>query len=171
MAILRVARLGHPILRQRASEVEPADIRSGRFANLVDDMMETMRAYQGVGLAGPQVHLSLRIFVFAVEEAVALRRNTDPLEPSVWFNGTLEPIGDESVTDWEGCLSLPFLGGPVPRHLRVRLRGLDASGEPAEAELHGYAARIVQHETDHTDGLVYIDRMPDLRTLGYTINF
>lgn len=169
MAILKVARLGHPVLRQTASEIDPADIRAGKFDDLVEDMLETMDAYEGVGLAGPQVHLPLRIFVFAVEEAVAKRKQTEPLKAGVFFNPTLEYSGEKTTTDWEGCLSVPFLGGEVARFDKVVLRGLDIHADPVEVTMKGYGARIFQHECDHLDGKVYLDRMPDLTTLAYTI--
>ena len=169
MAILKVARLGHPVLRHRAADVEIKDIKAGKFAHLIDDMIETMHEYEGVGLAGPQVHLPLRIFVFEVEEKVAKRRGVQKLQAGVFFNATYERIGDETITDWEGCLSVPFLGGETPRFKKVRLRGIDHEGKPAEHEVEGFTARIFQHEIDHTDGHVYLDRMPDLTTLGYTV--
>ena len=169
MSILKVARLGHPVLRERALDVEIADIKAGKFNALIDDMVETMHAYEGVGLAGPQVHLSLRIFVFEVEERVAKKRGIPKLGVGAMFNAVYEPVGDERVTDWEGCLSVPFLGGEVPRHKKLRVRGVDHEGNPVDTEVGGFSARIFQHEIDHTDGHVYLDRMPDLRTVGYTI--
>lgn len=169
MSILKVARLGHPVLRQKASDVEIKDIRAGKFRALVDDMIETMHAYEGVGLAGPQVHVPLRIFVFEVEERVARRRGVKSIGVGVFFNATYEPVGTETITDWEGCLSVPFLGGEVSRYKRLRLRGIDHEGEEADIEIEDFTARIFQHEVDHTDGHVYLDRMPDLTTLGYTI--
>jgi peptide deformylase len=169
MSILKVSRLGHPVLRTRASDVEIADIRAGKFAALIDDMIETMHAYEGVGLAGPQVHLPLRIFVFEVQDRVAKRRGISKVGAGVFFNATYEPIGDERVVDGEGCLSIPFLAGDVPRFKRIRLRGIDHEGNAAELDISGFTARIFQHEVDHTDGRVYIDRMPDLTSLGYTI--
>lgn len=169
MSILKVSRLGHPVLRQRASDVEIADIKAGKFKQLIEDMVETMHAYEGVGLAGPQVHLPLRIFVFEVQERVAKRRGVPKVNVAAMFNATYEPIGTETITDWEGCLSVPFLGGEVPRYKKLRVRGYDHEGEPAELELEDFTARIFQHEIDHTDGRVYLDRMPDLKTLGYTI--
>lgn len=169
MAILKVARLGHPVLRQRAADVEVADIKAGKFRALIDDMVETMHAYEGVGLAGPQVHLPLRVFVFEVEERVAKRRNVPKLGAGAFFNATYEILGDDQITDWEGCLSVPFLGGEVGRAKKIRLRAVDHEGEPIDVEMNGFTARIFQHEVDHTDGHVYLDRMPDLRTLGYTI--
>jgi peptide deformylase len=169
MSILKVSRLGHPVLRHRASDVEIADIRAGKFNALIDDMVETMHAYEGVGLAGPQVHLPLRIFVFEVQDRVAKRRGISKVGAGVFFNATYEPIGDEKVVDGEGCLSIPFLAGDVPRYKRILLRGIDHEGKAAEVDISGFTARIFQHEVDHTDGHVYIDRMPDLTSLGYTI--
>jgi peptide deformylase len=169
MSILKVARLGHPVLRMKASDVEPADIKAGKFRALVDDMIETMHEYEGVGLAGPQVHLPLRIFVFEVQEKVAKRRGIAKLNAGVFFNAVYEPIGAETITDWEGCLSVPFLGGEVARFKRLRVRGLDHEGNETELEVTDFSARIFQHEIDHTDGHVYLDRMPDLTTLGYTV--
>jgi peptide deformylase len=169
MAILRVARLGHPVLRERAEEVEVEDIRKGMFRHLVEDMMETMAEYQGVGLAGPQVHLPLRIFVFGLSEQVAQRRNAEALPPGAVFNATYEAVGGDRITDWEGCLSVPLLGGECPRYRQILVRGVDAKGEPFERTVEGYAARIFQHEIDHTDGHVYLDRMADLRSLAYTV--
>ncbi len=169
MAILKVARLGHPVLRQKSSDVEIKDIKGGKFRALIDDMIETMHAYEGVGLAGPQVHLPLKIFVFEVQERVAKRRGVKSVGVGAFFNATYEPIGDERITDWEGCLSVPFLGGETPRYKRVRLQGIDHEGEKADFEIDDFTARIFQHEIDHTLGDVYLDRMPDLRTLGYTI--
>ena len=169
MAILRVARLGHPVLRMKASDIEPADIKAGRFKELVADMFETMDEYQGVGLAGPQVHLPLRIFTYGVEEEVARRRRVQAAQRGVFFNVTLEYVGQKKIVDYEGCLSVPLLGGEVPRYESVILRGLDENGEPAEMKASGFLARIFQHETDHTDGHVYLDRMPDLTSLAYTV--
>jgi len=169
MSILKVARLGHPVLRQKASDVEIKDIKAGKFRPLIDDMVETLHAYEGVGLAGPQVHLPLRVFVFEVQERVAKRRGVKSVGVGVFFNATYEPVGTETITDWEGCLSVPFLGGEVPRYKRLLLRGFDHEGEEAEIEIEDFTARIFQHEVDHTDGHVYLDRMPDLKTLGYTI--
>lgn len=156
------------MLRQVASDVDPAEIKAGTFRQIVENMIETMREYSGVGLAGPQVHLPLRIFVAEVDEAVAARRGVPPLETSVFFNARLDYADDEKIIDYEGCLSVPLLGGQVPRYSRLTLRGLDENGEEVEVQAEGYTARIFQHEVDHTHGHVYLDRMPDLRTLTYT---
>ena len=169
MSILKVSRLGHPVLRQKASDVELKDIKAGKFRTLIEDMVETMHAYEGVGLAGPQVHLPIRVFVFEVQERVAKRRGVKQVGAGAIFNATYEPVGTDRITDWEGCLSVPFLGGDTPRYRKVRLRGYDHDGDPLELEVEDFTARIFQHEIDHTDGHVYLDRMPDLTTLGYTI--
>jgi len=169
MAILKVSRLGHPVLREKASDVEVKDIKAGKFNSLIEDMVETMHAYEGVGLAGPQIHLPLRVFVFEVQERVAKRRGVKQVNAGAIFNATYEPIGTNVITDWEGCLSVPFLGGDTPRYQRVLMRGVDHEGDPIELEADDFTARIFQHEIDHTNGHVYLDRMPDLRTLGYTI--
>src|SRR6476659_11341374 len=142
MSILKVSRLGHPVLRMKASDVEAADIKAGKFRALIDDMIETMHEYEGVGLAGPQVHLPLRIFVFEVQEKVAKRRGIAKLNAGVFFNAVYEPIGTETITDWEGCLSVPFLGGEVPRYKRVRVRGYDHKGELVDIEAEDFTARI-----------------------------
>jgi len=169
MAILKVSRLGHPVLRQKAADVEVKDIKSGKFRTLIEDMVETMHAYEGVGLAGPQIHLPLRVFVFEVQDRVAKRRGVKSVGVGALFNATYEPIGDEMITDWEGCLSVPFLGGETPRYKRLHVTAVDHDGEKVDIEVEDFTARIFQHEIDHTLGHVYLDRMPDLTTLGYTI--
>lgn len=165
--ILKVSRLGHPVLRQVAENADPSEIAAGKYRQLIDDMFVTMEAYRGVGLAGPQVHLPLRIFVYDSKDTSV--DPSSPLRRGVIFNGTYEGIDDAKNADWEGCLSVPFLGGHVPRYERVRLRGIDGRGEAVEIEAEGFLARIFQHEVDHTDGHVYLDRMPDLTTLSYTV--
>jgi peptide deformylase len=164
MAILKVARLGHPVLRQRAELVAPADISSAHVQQLIDDMIETMHEYIGVGLAGPQVHLSRQI---AVLECDAHPRHPDmtPIPLMVIVNPVLTPISDEMATDWEGCLSIPDFRGVTPRHAAVRLEALGRQGERIELVAKDFFARVLQHETDHLNGQVYLDRMRDLTTL------
>ena len=125
-------------------------------------MFDTMVEYHGVGLAGPQVHLPLRIFVFDSRQETEPRRG-------VVFNATYEPLDESRVIEWEGCLSVPFLSGQVPRYDKIRVRGVDGNGKALELTASGYLARIFQHEIDHTDGHVYLDRMPDLKSLSYTV--
>ena len=119
--------------------------------------------------SGPQVHLPLRVFVFEVQERVAKRRGVKSVGVGAIFNATYEPVDTDKITDWEGCLSVPFLGGETPRYRKIRIRGIDHDGDPLDLEVEDFTARIFQHEVDHTDGHVYLDRMPDLKTLGYTI--
>ena len=165
--ILKVSRLGAPVLRGIATDADPNEIREGKYRQLVDDMFATMVEYRGVGLAGPQVHLPLRVFVYDSQDPE--HDTSSRLRRGVVFNGTFDGQGETELVEWEGCLSVPFLGGHVPRFEQVILRGLDENGDPLELDASGFLARIFQHEVDHTDGHVYLDRMPDLTTLSYTI--
>jgi len=165
--ILKVARLGHPVLREVAESVDPVEVAAGKHRQLIDDMFETMEAYRGVGLAGPQVHLPLRVFVYDSKDTAI--DPTSRLRRGVVFNGRYEGVGETAIEDWEGCLSVPFLGGHVPRYQKVRLTGVDETGNLIDIEAEGFLARIFQHEVDHTDGHVYLDRMPDLTSLSYTV--
>lgn len=164
MAILKIARMGHPLLMRRADPV--ADPRAPEVARVVRDMFETLADLSGggVGLAAPQVHLPLRIVVFAMPEDEA---GPDGVPPPVLVNPEIEPVGDRTETDWEGCLSLPDLRGMVPRHARIRYWGVTPEGETVEREAEGFHARLVQHECDHLDGVLYPMRMTDLSTLQY----
>ena len=162
MSILKVARLGHPVLRRRARPVERADIRDPLFQKLVDDMIETMHEYNGVGLAGPQVHEGLRVFVALLDE--------EPVENSdaaVLINPEIVPNGSATERGWEGCLSIPDIRGMVPRHTDITMRALDRDGRKLELRLRGFPARVAQHETDHLDGILFFDRMDSLQTLTF----
>ncbi|HEY0425148.1 MAG TPA: peptide deformylase [Rhodopila sp.] len=167
MAILKIARMGHPVLLQKATPV--ADPGAPEIRRLVDDMMETMMDAPGVGLAAPQVYQPLRLFVFRVPEG---RETRDPdditLANTVLINPTLELIGEERALGWEGCLSIPGLRAAVPRARRIRYRGVDCDGNVTEREATGFHARIVQHEYDHLDGILYTMRMSDFRHFGFT---
>jgi peptide deformylase len=164
VAILKVARLGHPVLRRVAEPMSRAEILRPETQRLIDDMVETMHEYIGVGLAGPQVHLSRQI---AVLECDAHPRHPDmtPIPLMVIVNPVLTPISDEMATDWEGCLSIPDFRGVTPRHAAVRLEALGRQGERIELVAKDFFARVLQHETDHLNGQVYLDRMRDLTTL------
>jgi peptide deformylase len=164
MPLLPIVRLGHPVLRTPASPVAPERIAGVEIQQLVDDMIETMQEARGVGLAAPQVGLPLQLFVY---EAIGRAdRNTEvPLH--VVINSMITPLSRELAYDWEGCLSIPDLRGLVPRHPAVRVQGLDRAGHPLDYVASGLEARIVQHEFDHLNGVVFLDRMRDLKTLGY----
>ena len=163
MAILKVARMGHPVLRARARPIEPAQIGSPRIQQLIDDMFETMQEYQGVGLAAPQVHVSLRVFVagFAPngdddeDEGEGSGRGV-PLMALI--NPEITPVGAELVEDWEGCLSIPDIRGRVPRSRQISVKAYDRRGKRIEVKAGGFTARVIQHETDHLDGVLFIDR-------------
>ncbi len=168
--ILKVARLGHPVLRQVARDLTPEEIASPETRRLVDDMIATMREYEGVGLAAPQVHQPLRILVMEVRGNP--RYPDAPEMPlTALLNLHIEPIGGEMVEDWEGCLSVPGMRGRVPRHNRVRARALSLDGEALTIEAEGFAARVLQHEGDHLDGRVYLDQMRDMRSLSFLEEF
>jgi peptide deformylase len=160
MAILKVAQMGHPVLRQVAEEIPAKALKSSDIKALVDDLVETMSEYAGIGLAAPQVHFGVRLFII----------QPDPGDEStlrVAVNPVLTPLSEEMEESWEGCLSLPDIHGMVPRYMRIRLDAWDASGEKYSVELEDFAARVAQHEADHLDGVLFIDRMTNLSTLAY----
>lgn len=157
MAILKIARMGHPVLLREAEEVPDPTLPEIR--RLVADMAETMEDAGGIGLAAPQVHIPLRLFVWRLGAAGPV---------SALVNPVLEPLGEETDDGWEGCLSIPGLRGCVPRHRRLRWSGLDAEGRPVEGEAEGMLARVMQHETDHLDGILYTMRMQDFSLFGFT---
>ncbi len=163
--ILKVARIGHPVVRAAASPVPAGDFSSAGFQRLVDEMVVTMHEYEGVGLAAPQVHVSLRVAVIEVPASDERSQAAVPL--TVLVNPVVTPLGDGRVPGWEGCLSIPGLRGLVPRFERVRLEALDRDGRPYTAEASGFFARVIQHECDHLDGKVYLDRMDDMRSLSF----
>ena len=167
--ILKVARIGHPVIRATARDVPLDKIGAPEFQRLVDDMVETMHEYDGVGLAGPQVHVALRVAVLEVPPSDDRSREPVPLMAIV--NPTLTPVGTERVPGWEGCLSVPDLRGIVPRHRRVRLAAWDRDGAKIDLEAEGFFARVLQHECDHLDGRVYLDRMEGLRSLSFLREF
>ena len=166
MAILKVARLGHPVLREPAAEVPVADIGEERFQRFIDDMVATMREYQGVGLAAVQVHEPRQVAVLEVADN-ARYPGKAPVPLSVLVNPRISPLGDETEDDWEGCLSIPELRGRVPRYRRLRVAALDRDGNELDFTASGFHARVIQHEVDHLRGRVFLDRMPDLSTLTY----
>ncbi|MBI2153156.1 MAG: peptide deformylase [Candidatus Rokubacteria bacterium] len=166
MAILKVARLGHPVLRKVAAPVPLSEIRLAETQRLIDDMIETMREYSGAGLAATQVHTGKQI---AVIEVLSNPRYPDaPQIPlTVIINPTVTPLTDVMEEGWEGCLSIPDLRGMVPRYTEVRLQAYDRGGEPMNLIAKDFFARVLQHESDHLNGIVYLDRMKDLSTLTH----
>jgi len=185
MAILKIARMGHPILAQVASPVE--DPGSPEVRRLVADMLETMHDAEGAGLAAPQVYVPKRLVIFSVSGARAERAEqeaasdedgedgeADEMEDveevplTVLINPVIEPLTEEMTASWEACLSVPDLAGRVPRYKAIRYRGLSLGGGEIVREATGFHARVVQHECDHLDGILYPQRMRDLKTLTFT---
>jgi peptide deformylase len=169
MAILKVARLGHPVLRAKALPVPPAKIHSPDVQRLIDDMFETMREYSGIGLAGPQVHEGLRLFVAGVREApVGDEMAEDADMPFVaLINPEVTLVGAPEHQGWEGCLSIPDIRGLVPRAHEVKVQAYDRKGKRISFTARGLPARVIQHETDHLDGVLFFDRMTSLESLAF----
>jgi peptide deformylase len=160
-----VLRMGDPRLFERSREVERVDAPELRA--LLDDMRETMRAQNGAGLAAPQIGVNLRVVIFGVERNPRYP-DVEPVAYTELINPVLTPLSDELEDGWEGCLSVPGLRGVVPRFRRLRYRGLDASGAPVERDVEGFHARVVQHECDHLDGILYPMRVRDFTRFGFT---
>jgi peptide deformylase len=172
MAILKVARMGHPVLRARARALDPSEVRSPAIQRLIDDMFETMREYQGVGLAAPQVHERLRLFVAGFAGGPDEEDEEQERVPRMaLINPEITPVGSEVVEDWEGCLSIPDIRGRVPRARQIVVRALDRQGKPIELRASGFTARVIQHETDHLDGVLFFDRMKSFESLTFLDEF
>ena len=168
MAILKIARMGHPVLLRRADPV--ADPRDPEVQRLIADMIETVEDAGAAGLAAPQVHVPLRLFVFRVGPARIGAESAEddaemPLQAVV--NPAIEVLDEQVALGWEGCLSIPGLKAAVPRPARIRYTGLDAQGAPIDRTASGFHARVVQHETDHLDGILYPMRMTDFTQFGF----
>jgi peptide deformylase len=170
MSILKVTRLGNPVLRRIAEEIPPGQIGSPELQKFIDDMIETMREYDGVGLAAVQVHEAKQIAVLEVADNP--RYPQKPRVPlSVLINPKMTPLSDEMEEDWEGCLSINELRGRVPRYKSIRVRALDRNGKELDFTATGFHARVIQHEWDHLNGKVFLDRMRDLSTLTHLQEF
>ena len=164
MSILKIARMGHPALRTKARALERGEITNPAVQRLIEDLIETMVEYRGVGLAGPQVHVGLRVFVASLDAG----EGGEPAEePIALINPEIAPIGGDVVEDWEGCLSIPDIRGRVPRAREIRVRAFDRKGDRLELHAHDFPARVIQHETDHLDGILFFDRMRSLETLTF----
>lgn len=177
MAILKIARMGHPVLRRRADPVP--DPTAPEIRRLVADMLETLADIGGIGLAAPQVHVPKRVVIFEVPAERAARdakrgNGADGGEApagvpmTVLINPEIEFLTEEQAAGWEACLSVPGLTGVVPRRTRLRYRGFDLDGQRIEREAADFHARVVQHECDHLDGILYPMRMTDLSLLSFT---
>ncbi len=166
MSILKIARMGHPVLRGKADPV--ADPTAPGVRHLIADMTETLADIGGAGLAAPQVHVPLRVVIFRVPEERTSGKPGDAAQGlTAIINPVIEPLGEEKELGWEGCLSVPGLKGAVPRFARIRYHGVAPDGATIDRTVEGFHARVVQHECDHLDGVLYPQRMTDLRLLAF----
>ena len=166
MSILKVAKMGHPVLREKARAVDKSELKSPTLQQFIDSMIDTMHEYTGVGLAAPQVHESLRLFVALLEAD-----DNGEGDAMVFVNPEISVKGDQTVEGWEGCLSIPDIRGRVPRAQHVMVSALDRHGKRFELELKDFRARVVQHENDHLDGVLFFERMKTLDSLTYLEEF
>jgi len=163
MAVRRVLKMGEPLLRAVARPVARFD---AELAALVADMDETMRALNGAGIAAPQIGVSLRAVIFELDDNPRYP-HIAPVPYTVLINPLVTPLDAEQDEGWEGCLSVPGMRGLVPRYRRVRYRGFDLQGTPIDRSVEGFHARVVQHEVDHLDGILFPQRVRDLRDFGF----
>jgi peptide deformylase len=170
VAILKVAKLGSPVLRKRASEIETHDLKRGRFKGFFQDLMETMVEYRGTGLAAPQVQTPVRVVLYEVHGEKG-GKDTLEVPPTYLVNPSFEVLDAAEDEDFEACLSVPFLAARVPRPRKVRVRALDLHGKPLDFVAEDFHARVVLHESDHLDGVVYLDRVRDRASIRYTVDF
>jgi len=166
MSILKVARLGHPVLRDGARPLSVKEIAAPEMQRFIADMIDTMREYSVVGLAAVQVHEPIQVAVLEVSDNPRYpEKAAVPL--SVLVNPRIEPLAEDTEEDWEGCLSVPDMRGRVPRYVKIRVRALDERGRELDFIASGFHARVIQHEVDHLNGKVYLDRMDGLSTLTH----
>lgn len=168
--ILKVSRLGHPVLRSPLAPVAAKDITDPKFQDLIDDMIQTMHEYDGVGIAANQVHVAKQLCVIEVQGNPRYPQ-AERIPLTVLINPRILATSNKREEDWEGCLSIPDLRGKVPRHEWVEVEALDRGGSQVKFRAEGFFARVIQHETDHLAGKLFIDRMPNLSTLTHLKEF
>ena len=161
VSILKIAKLGHPVLLKKTSEI--SDFSSDSLKKIIYDMSETMIDYKGIGLAAPQVHLSKRIIIFRNPDF----EEKEKIQITPLINPTFKPMSDEKEDEWEGCLSIPGMQGLVSRYKKISYIGYDLNGKKIEAIAEGLHARVVQHEIDHLDGILYTSRLTDEKAFGF----
>lgn len=167
MSLLKIARMGHPGIRQGTEPVSSEELHSQAIQRLIDDMVETMRDADGVGIAAPQVHVSKQIIAIEVSPENPRYPNHPAVPLMVLLNPMIIDHAETMEEGWEGCLSVPDLRGLVPRWTRVTVSGLDREGQDVALDAEGFFARVIQHEVDHLNGKVFLDRLPDLQTLTH----
>ena len=170
MAILKVTRLGHPVLRKVTENISVKELKTAAIQRFIDDMVETMKEYDGVGLAADQVFTSKQVAVLEVADNPRYP-NKGKVPLTVLVNPKLTPLSDDMDEDWEGCLSIPDLRGQVPRYKRIHVTALDRDGNKLDFIAKDFHARVIQHEYDHLNGKVYLDRMRDFSTLTFLQEF
>ena len=161
MSILKIAKMGHPVLLKKSNEIK--EFSTDLLKRIVYDMSETMIDYSGIGLAAPQVHLSMRVIVFRNPDI----DDQDKVKVTPLINPVFSPIGEEKENDWEGCLSIPGMQGLVTRYKKISYHGFDLDGNKIENRAEGLHARVVQHEIDHLNGVLYTDRLVDKKAFGF----
>ena len=161
MSILKIAKIGHPVLLKKSNEIK--DFGSDTLKKIVYDMSETMIDYSGIGLAAPQVHLSKRIIIFRNPDI----EEKEKIQITPLINPVYEPVSEEKDDDWEGCLSIPGMQGLVSRYKKISYQGYDLDGNKIENIAEGLHARVVQHEIDHLDGVLYTSRLRNKNAFGY----
>lgn len=166
MAVRKVVRLGHPVLRKVAEPFSKKEITSPETRALVEDMLDTMDDYDGAGLAAPQIAVSKRLMVYGVRQNPRYP-DAEEVPRTVLFNPAWKKLTDETELEWEGCLSLPELRGQVRRLNRIEVTALDREAKAVKFVAEGFHARVFQHEYDHLDGIVFVDRMEDMSTLCF----
>ena len=162
--------MGHPVLRAKARPLDRGEIKSPEIQRLIDDMIETMNEYHGVGLAGPQVHEGVRLFVASLDSGEE-DEGEEMSEPIAIINPEITVVGSDVVEDWEGCLSIPDIRGQVPRAREIQVRAFDRKGDKIELRAHDFSARVILHETDHLDGVLFFDRMQSFETLTFLAEY
>lgn len=167
MAIRRIIRMGHPLLREVARPLDPAEIGSDDVEQLLADMIDTLHDYGGIGLAAPQIGESVRLAIIEIPGGATRYGELAPMSLGVFMNPTIEVIDPAASGYWEGCLSVPGLRGYVERPQHIKVRYLNEHGETHEIELTGFPATVFQHEFDHLDGKLYLDRISDTRLLAF----
>lgn len=164
MTVREVLRMGHPVLREKAKPVDK--LATAELRALVEDMKETMKAKNGAGLAAPQIGVGQRVVIFGVDKNPRYP-DAEEVPFTVLVNPKLVMLSREVEEDWEGCLSVPGMRGVVPRYVKLRYTGFDHEGQPIDRVAEGFHARVVQHEVDHLDGILYPQRMTDLTRFGF----
>ena len=171
MAVRKIIRMGHPTLRKTALPLDPAEIGSDDFERLIDDMIDTLHDYGGIGLAAPQIDVGLRIAIVELPGGPSRYGELESMPLSVFVNPVIEPLDGPDAGYWEGCLSIPGMRGFVERPQAIRVTALDRAGNPVALEPRGFLATVFQHEFDHLDGTLYIDRLKHPSMLTFDDEF